>query len=508
MWYDVGMLGAGCVMGHPNRILIVDDEAVIRELLCDILSDDGYSVDSMPGGPAALELLRAQDDFALLFTDIMMPEMDGIQLIREARKVRPSLIPIVMTGFATVETARAAVKEGAYDYVLKPFSLSEVKMAVSNALERYRLAAENTRLRDLTDIFEISEAMASIRQEKQLLEFVLNAALKQVGAERGSLMIASCDGKNLEIAASVGLPREAVNGLVEIGKGISGKVASSRQPILVENLGDHPELLLESRNLGDPSFVSLPLVSKFPRYTDLGEEKQILAVLNVCNKQDQGRFSDADLKTLSIVANHAAAAIDNVRTLRDLERAHLTTVEEMVRMIEARDEFTKGHGSKVRDISLMLAQNMGMSEQDLDILRVAGPLHDIGKLGVSGSVLAKNGRLNEDEWASVRQHTVIGHDLIKPIQFLNTAHLQVVRSHHERVDGSGYPDGLSGEAVPPLARVVAAADAYVAMSSPRPYREALSKNEIVGEFRKNGGSQFDGQVADLAVRLIENGEIQ
>lgn len=508
MWYHVGMLGVGCAMSHPNRILIVDDEAVIRELLCDILTDDGYSVDSMPGGPAALELLRAQDDFALLFTDIMMPEMDGIQLIREARKVRPSLIPIVMTGFATVETARAAVKEGAYDYVLKPFSLSEVKMAVSNALERYRLAAENTRLRELTDIFEISETMASIRQEKELLEFVLRAALKQVGAERGSLMLTSLDGKRLEIAASIGLPREAVSGLVEVGKGISGRVASSRQPILVEDLSDHPDLRSESRNLSDPSFVSLPLVSKFPRFAEGHEEQQILAVLNVCNKQDRGRFSDADLKTLSIVANHAAAAIDNVRILRELERAHLSTVEEMVRMIEERDEFTKGHGKMVRDISILLGQKMGMSEQDLTTLRVASPLHDIGKLGVSGSVLAKNGRLSEDEWASVRQHTVIGHDLMKPIQFLGPAHLQVVRSHHERPDGTGYPDGLSGDGVPPVARVVAAADAYVAMSNPRPWRPALSKNEIVGEFRQNAGSQFDGQVADLAVKLIENDEIQ
>ena len=134
-------------MISTNKILVVDDEAVIRELLSDILEDDGYPVETTHNGPSALDLLRKRDDFVLLFTDIMMPEMDGIQLIREARKLRPTLIPIVMTGFATLETARAAVKEGAYDYVLKPFSLSEVKLAVANAIERYRLATENARLR-------------------------------------------------------------------------------------------------------------------------------------------------------------------------------------------------------------------------------------------------------------------------------------------------------------------------------------------------------------------------
>ena len=105
-------------MNAGNRILIVDDETVIRELLSDILTDDGYQVETVASAPAALEVITQRDDFALLFTDIMMPDMDGIELIRRARKVRPSIIPIVMTGFATLETARAAVKEGAYDYVL------------------------------------------------------------------------------------------------------------------------------------------------------------------------------------------------------------------------------------------------------------------------------------------------------------------------------------------------------------------------------------------------------
>jgi len=143
-------------MAEHSKILVVDDEAVIRELMWDILAEEGYPVEAVSNGRAALDLLQKFDDFVLLFTDIMMPEMDGIQLIREARKLKPTLIPIVMTGFATLETARAAVKEGAYDYVLKPFSLSEIKLAVANALERYHLANENARLREVTELFTYS----------------------------------------------------------------------------------------------------------------------------------------------------------------------------------------------------------------------------------------------------------------------------------------------------------------------------------------------------------------
>ncbi len=216
-------------MVEQSRILVVDDEAVIRELMGDILTEEGYPVEAAPNGRAALDLLKQFDDFVLLFTDIVMPEMDGIQLIREARLLKPSLIPIVMTGFATLETARAAVKEGAYDYVLKPFSLSEIKLAVSNALERYRLAHENARLREITELFTFSEQVVRFRDEHALLDFVLKAALERVGAKRGSIMLTSRDGRALEVAASVGLPEEAAHVSVTIGKWPSGaRPCSSR----------------------------------------------------------------------------------------------------------------------------------------------------------------------------------------------------------------------------------------------------------------------------------------
>ena len=182
-------------MAEHSKILVVDDEAVIRELMWDILAEEGYPVEAVSNGRAALDLLQKFDDFVLLFTDIMMPEMDGIQLIREARKLKPTLIPIVMTGFATLETARAAVKEGAYDYVLKPFSLSEIKLAVANALERYHLANENARLREVTELFTYSEQVVRYRDEAALLDFVLKAALERVGAKRGSIMLTTRDGR-------------------------------------------------------------------------------------------------------------------------------------------------------------------------------------------------------------------------------------------------------------------------------------------------------------------------
>jgi response regulator RpfG family c-di-GMP phosphodiesterase len=496
-------------MVATNRILVVDDEAVIRELLSDILTDDGYSVESAPSGPVALNLIRARDNFALLFTDIMMPEMDGIQLVREALKIRPSLIAIVMTGFASMETARAAVKEGAYDYVQKPFSLSEVKMAVSNAIERHRLAVENTRLLELTKILDICETMARIRDERELLHFVLHAALDQVGADRGSIMLTTPDGGALEVAASVGLPEEAAHTIVPMGRGISGRVARSGEPLLVKDLIEHPELRQESRQLAHRSFVSVPLMLKTRRKMALGElVPQTLAVMNICSKRDQEPFSEADLKMLGIVANHAAAALENVRGLREAESAQLDALRQLVYLSEAREGYTRGHCDRVREMSMLLARELGMPSGHVAALELVSPVHDIGRIGVPQQVLAKSGPLSDDEWRVVRRHPITGVNVLGSAAMLKPIHLDVVRHHHERFDGGGYPDGLRGDEIPPLARVMALSDAYVAMGSPRPHRAAMTTLQIAEEIRSNRGGQFDPTFSDVALQLIENGAIQ
>ncbi|HOL20900.1 MAG TPA: response regulator, partial [Candidatus Hydrogenedens sp.] len=123
---------------HKEKILIADDELIIREVLHELLTDEGFTVELASDGDKALKILSEQKEIVVLFTDIMMPKMDGITLIHKAKEINPDIVPIIMTGYATIETARAAVKEGAYDYVLKPFNITEIKAVINNALERHR----------------------------------------------------------------------------------------------------------------------------------------------------------------------------------------------------------------------------------------------------------------------------------------------------------------------------------------------------------------------------------
>jgi len=489
-------------MGIENRILIVDDEIVIRELMTDILADEGYDVESAPNGREALELLRRKKDFVVLFTDIMMPEMDGIELIREARKVMPAIVPIVMTGYATLETARAAVKEGAYDYVLKPFNLSEIKMAVSNALERCRLTNEVARLREITGLFHISESIASIRDEDKLLDYILSAALDRVEARRGSIMIMSEDGTRLEVMRSIGLPEELARTSVKVGESISGWVAEHVQPLLVENLQKDERLRTLARGGASGSFVSVPLEHKASTLdeTTITESSlpKVIAVLNVSEKENGGSFSESDLKALSIVANHAAAALENVRLIRDIEDAQREIVFTLGEIVETRSRETGNHVKRVAEYSKVLGLKCGMAVMEAEVLRLASPLHDVGKVGIPDAILNKPGKLTDDEFEVIKTHAQIGYDMLKVTKgrVLQAAAI-VALQHHEKFDGTGYPRGLQGKDIHIFGRIVGIADVFDALGVARVYKAAWPLEKILALFQEQRGKHFDPDILDV-----------
>ncbi len=495
-------------MSSENRILVVDDEVVIRELMVDILSDEGYIVESAANGKAALERLSSGDAFVVLFTDIMMPEMDGIELIHEARKIAPSLVPIVMTGYATLETARAAVKEGAYDYVLKPFNLSEIKMAVTNALERSRLQNENARLLEITDLFHISESIAAIRDEQKLLQYVLGAALDRVNADRGSLMLVSENGRQLEVAHSIGLPEGMDKAVVEMGDSVSGWVAEQVQPLLVPDIRDNDQVRRFSRQLPGHSFISVPLERKGANgNTKLGTEAQqphVLAVLNVTGKRNGASFTEGDLKALSILANHAAAALENVRLVKDLEEAQREIVFTLGAIVETRSMETGHHVKRVAEYCKYLALQHGLSEAEGEILRLAAPLHDVGKVGVPDAILNKPGKLTPEEYDIIKTHAEVGYDMLKVSRgrILRTAAV-VAREHHEKYNGTGYPRGLKGTDIHIYGRITGIADVFDALGAERSYKKAWELDRIVDFFREQRGEHFDPELVDIFLADVE-----
>ena len=356
----------------------------------------------------------------------------------------------------------------------------------------------------LTCLFEVSEAVCSSVNRDDLLQMILRTALSQVSATRGSILLRDDSGRTLSVVASVGLDETIVRAArVRMGEGIAGQVAQTGRPLLVTDIDKHPELAPFARNYPDKSFVSVPLTaSESILAVPVKASRKVLGVLNVHRKASGTPFTQRDLQLLSILANHAAVAIENARLLDDLENTYMNAFGSIALLLEAKDPYTQGHTERVTGLCEDLGRAMGMDEHDLHSLIMGARLHDIGKMGIHETILNKPGRLDEREWLLVREHPVVADRVLAPVLFLQGAR-PIVRGHHERLDGNGYPDGLTGDRLSLGQKIIIVADAYDAMSSNRSYRNSLSAEKIREEFAAHVGTQFDAAVVDALFTLLD-----
>lgn len=190
-----------------------------------------------------------------------------------------------------------------------------------------------------------------------------------------------------------------------------------------------------------------------------------------------------------------------------IQRMTMGTIQRLVRTMDAKDTYTDDHSLRVSEYSAQIARSLGMPEKEVENVRLVALLHDVGKIVVPDAVLNKPGRLTDDEFETMKKHTVIGSDIVKDIDMIDSIAVGA-RNHHERYDGKGYPDGLAGTEIPYIARIIAVADAYDAMSSDRVYRSHLTTEQVLEELRKGAGSQFDPAIAQTMIRLIESERLQ
>ncbi|MFH1926022.1 MAG: HD domain-containing phosphohydrolase [Chloroflexota bacterium] len=328
-----------------ERILIVDDEESVRKLLNNKLTIDGYRCHEASSARQALyELHHNKVDLVML--DIKMPAKSGIELLPEIKLGYPDTSVIMVTALADMQTAIRCMKQGAYDYVIKPFELDEITISVARALEKRRLELEN-------------------KEYQQHLE-----------------------------------------------------------------------------------------------------------------------------KKVAEQANKIRASF-------------LNAITALVYALEAKDAYTSGHSQRVAQLSAAIARQLNLPRSQINQLKLAGLLHDVGKIGVQESVLNKPGRLTEEQFELVKLHPEIGEHILSPI-VNSTEILDAVRSHHEHYNGKGYPDGLKNGEISLGARILAISDAYEAMTSERPYRASMSADAALNEIENNKGTQFDPEIADTFTRIEES----
>lgn len=331
----------------------MDDDPLVRRTLARVLQSQGMSTVEVESASAALEWLEREGPVPLLITDIYMPGMDGIELLRRVRRTWPDTAVLVITGVAEVGTAVECLQQGALDYLAKPVQLDEVRARIHNALERHRLTLEN-------------------------------------------------------------------------------------------------------------------------RYLQQSYQERLEAQLRELVRRNKEMF--------------------------------LGQIQMAVRMLEKKDVYTRGHSNRVAVYAVKTAVQMGYTGEILDQIRLGGELHDIGKIGTRDDVLNKPGPLTPDEFEEIKKHVVEGEEILEPLRREHPLVLDIVRSHHERIDGTGFPDRLSGPSIPIVARLVSVADAFDAMTTSRAYRPSRTPGEAIDELERCAGTHFDAPIVSAFQRAFPDVE--
>ncbi|TAJ94045.1 MAG: EAL domain-containing protein [Gammaproteobacteria bacterium] len=293
------------------RILIVDDEAAQMRALCDTLRDQGYETTGCATGEDALKALHGMQ-YDLLLTDLMMPGMDGVDLLAQAMKIDPQIVGILMTGMGTIETAVRAMQAGALDYIVKPFKVSVILPVLERALGIRRLRLENMELRNTVAFHELNQAIAYTLDPNVLLEKIASAALAQFEADEASIMLLTDDGRSLYVAAVQGGQRDTLLGArVPVGEGIAGWVAARLEPLVLEGEIKYPGQTPVHPRADIQSALSMPLIAR----------NRLIGVINVSCIRKRRAFPIGQVNVLSIFTNAAAAGIEAARLYQDERKA-------------------------------------------------------------------------------------------------------------------------------------------------------------------------------------------
>ncbi len=513
-------------MNNRIRILVVDGEPKICHLIEELLKLEGYRVDVSFSGMEALQMIK-ENKYQMLLTDLKMPGIGGLELIQKAKELNPEIRTIMMTGYATAETAVQSLRHGVDDYIKEPVNIFELKEIVKQSLYTRQVAMENVqlvkdlqkanremnihkhglakkvqitgehlavankelvqRINELATINEISRAITSVLDMDELLSLCLKEINEKLKIKHSSIMFVNEKGDGLIVKACHGhRSRQVLGKTQKIDEGVAGRVVTEGKPVLVKDIRRDDRFNKSERPIYETkSFVSAPLIA----------EGRVFGVINIIDKDSGENFCEADANLLCTIAGQVSIAVENARLYEALEGNCFNMIRSLAASLEAKDRYTSGHSHRVSEYSTAIANIMGVPDKGKETLRYAALLHDIGKIGISEHILNKAGKLDDSEFNIIKSHPSTGERIMKPLFFLDDA-IHHVRGHHESFDGGGYPDGLGGEDLSLLTRIMTVADSFDAMTSERTYRPLMNTSKAVSELKRVAGKQFCPEVVD------------
>ena len=492
----------------PLKLLIVDDEELVRETLREYLMALGpyeiYLAKNAFEGLNTVHHLGGVLDGVLV--DINMPGMDGIEFVKRVKKKDRSIVAIIITGYPSKEKVVQAMRAGASDFLAKPFNLDQLSVSLERLVAERQILKENVylsqevklkkaleesnrrleqKIREQAILLTISETLNKTKSTKELYDALVELACTLTQTEQGLFWVINPDQKTMMLMAHKGPHDYQLETIHYADSPLPyAKVAKDGIPTLIP--------ASNSKDL-DASLIAIPLFIK----------KNLFGVLAVSWPKPGVRLEDEAVFILHLLSERASLTIENLLLYESVSYNLYSTLKALVSTIEAKDSYTKAHSQRVTALSIKIAEEARCKDEELEILQFAGSLHDIGKIGIRDEILMKPGRLTLREYEIIKTHSVIGERIVKKLGLLNLEPL-IIRHHHERWDGKGYPDGLKGDDIPYLARILAIADTFDAITTNRPYRPSSKPEKAVEEIVKNSGTQFDPDLVEVFLKAYKN----
>ena len=518
-----------------QNILVVDDDLLVRRILKKYISSLGYYVDTAEDGRSALEMLRSFS-YDLVLTDLEMPILDGIELLKQMSVEFPIIPKIVLTGHGTNNDILAALKTGAYDFLYKPIDDFDIlEYSLRRGVESKKLREDKER--HVTELEKINEIISMLNSGKSTDEIfnMLNASLKKIIPSDGMVLSMLNETNTFLEIENVLFNHSIFYTIIRKGDRFFLSEFSLNNFIDEEinflNLGDLSsyiknnkvhDVFHELHRNGINSLLSVPLILKgrirgaiffLSKYKSFFKNHHITFVKSIVG---QIALSVQRAELMKEIENHSKnlEKIVSERT-EEVLKTQRATIFALSSLADARDAETGDHLERIRNYSVLLMQLYKDEEDHPEIdsrllrdLYDSSILHDIGKVGIPDSILLKKGFLNEEEFAIMKNHTIIGYEALKNAAgdlgsdfFLNMA-MDIILYHHERWDGAGYPYGLKGEEIPLTARIVSIADVYDALTSKRPYKSAFSHEKALDIMQHEEG-KYDPELFNLFVKNAE-----
>ncbi len=520
-------------MQKEIRILIVDDDSKACGTLADILREDGYKVTGVESVASGKKELTKRKFYNIVLVDLKLPDGSGLELVRESKKVNEEIIVIIFTGYASLESAVSAMNEGAFSYLPKPLNIDELRVTIKKALKMQKLSLDNktllARLKELslkdplTGLYNYRYLRERLAMEfKRARRYILPLSVVMMdidyfksindiyGHQYGDLILKEVAqtllsvAKNTHIVIRYGgaefliiLPDTNNEGAVKFGTQLLNTV--------VEHCFDQKKNKIKLKvSLGISSFPEDNVTSEL-NFLDSVDE-----ALRNAKAMGGNRLATSEKINKQEIENILEEGGDeNIEKLKKklfkmesrVNQTLLESIYAFAKTIEAKDFYTGEHAESMISIVYNIGRELKLPDKDIENLKHAARLHDLGKIGIPDSILQKKGKLTKKEYDIIKKHPQIGAEIIRSVHFLNEV-VPSVLYHHERFDGLGYSAGLKGKEIPLGARIIAVADVYQALIADRPYRKAYSKKEAIEIIKASSGTHFDPEVVNAFLARV------